>query len=51
MTKQEKIAVVFGLNGHFYDAIMNSMPVELGWIFSDEFDAAFDDWFYSQIGL
>jgi len=50
MTRQEKIAIVWGMNGHFYDAIMNSMPAWLTFSDSEEFDNAFDDWFYSQIG-
>ena len=51
MTKKEKIAIVFGLNGHYYDAIMNSMPEHLTWLDSGEFDAEFEDWFYSHLGL
>ena len=50
MTRQEKIAIVWGMNGHFYDAIMNSMPAWLTFTDDAAFDAAFDDWFYSQIG-
>lgn len=50
MTRQEKIAIVWGMNGHYYDAIMNSMPSWLAFSDSEEFDNAFDDWFYSQIG-
>jgi hypothetical protein len=51
MTRQERIAVVLGMNGHFYDAIMNRCPAWLTFTDDAEFDSAFDDWFYSEIGL
>ena len=50
MTRQEKIAIIWGMNGFYYDAIMNSMPAWLTFTNDAAFDAAFDDWFYSQIG-
>ncbi|MFZ9454936.1 MAG: hypothetical protein ACO27Q_06875 [Bacteroidia bacterium] len=45
MTKQDKIAIVFGMNGHFYDAIMNRCPA---WVWTD---ADFDDWFFAELGI
>jgi hypothetical protein len=51
MTRQDKIAIVFGMNGHYYDAIMNAMPTWLTYADDAEFDANFDDWFFSQIGV
>ena len=45
MTKQDKIAIIWGMNGHYYDAIMNRCPA---WVCTDE---DFDDWFYSELGL
>lgn len=51
MTRQERIGVIWGMNGHFYDAIMNRIPAWLTFTDDAAFDAAFDDWFYSELGL
>lgn len=45
MNRQEKIYAVWSMNGHYYDAIMNSCPE---WVMESD---DFDDWFYSQIGM
>ena len=43
--KQNQIFAIWGMNGHYYDAIMQSCPA---WVWTDQ---DFDDWFLSQIGL
>ena len=43
MTRQEKIAIIWGMNGHYYDAIMNRCPA---WVDEENFD----DWFFAEIG-
>ena len=51
MNKQDRIYAIWHMNGYYYDTIMNTMPAWLMSVNDIEFDALFDDWFYSQIGL
>lgn len=51
MTRQDKIAIVWGMNGHYYDAIMNRMPAWLTFTDDAEFDIMFDDWFFAEVGI
>ena len=51
MNKQDRIFAIWGMNGRYYDAIMNTIPTWLTYADDEEFDANFDDWFFSQIGM
>ena len=41
----EKHGVIWGMNGNYYDSIMNRCP---SWVFTEE---DFDDWFWAELGL
>lgn len=45
MNKQDRIAAIWGMNGGYYDAIMQACPA---WVWTDQ---DFENWFYSQIGM
>ena len=46
MMNENRNAVIWGLNGRYYDAIMNSIPA---WVLQNP--DMLEDWFFSEIGL
>ena len=46
MMNEQRTAVVWGMNGAYYDMIMNRIP---DWVLQNP--DMIEDWFFSEIGL
>ena len=46
MMNEQRTAVIWGMNGAYYDAVMNRIP---DWVLQNP--DMIEDWFFSEIGL
>jgi len=46
MMNEHRTTVIWGMNGHYYDAIMNRIP---DWVLQNP--DMIEDWFFAEIGL
>ena len=46
MMNEQRTMVIWGMNGHYYDAIMNRIP---DWVLQNP--DMIEDWFFAEIGL